>query len=374
MRICYIADGSSIHTQRWLNYFAQKGHEVHLISPMPTAGEGFAKGVQLHLLVRLMPRIWPVTRYFSGLLWLAQTRRLLRKIKPDIVDAHFITVNGYLAVASGFHPLVLSVWGSDILIAPKQNAVYKFLAKQALRKADRVLCVSPAIKEESIQLGANSQKVEVTLIGVDTKRFSPAQRNTMIFQKLNISDLFPVVMSTRGHRSVYNIETLVKAIPLVLEEAPEARFIITGQGEQTSYLERLAQDLGITDNTKFVGQIPDEELVAYLASSVVYVSTSLSDGTSASLLEAMACGLAPVVTDIPANRPWIKDGENGFLVPVKDHKTLATKITYLIKNAEIRREFGKANRRIVQEKAKYETQMAKVERIYQGLVEGAECQ
>lgn len=369
MRICYIADASSIHTQRWVNYFAQKGHEVHLISPM--AGEGYAEGVQLHLLARLMPQIWPAARYLSGLLWLIQARRLVSRIKPDILNAHYITVTGYLAIASGFHPLVLSAYGSDILIATKQNAVYKFFTKQALKRADRIVCCSSAIKKEAIQLGAVPNKAELIFIGTDTKKFSPAQRDTMLMQRLNIRNSSPVVISTRTLSSVYDIETLIRAIPLVLEEVPEARFIIGGQGGQRGYLERLAQDFGISDSIKFVGWIPHEELPAYLTSSDVYVSTSLSDGTSSSLLEAMACGLALVVTDIPANQPWIKDRENGFLIPVKAHKMLATRIAYLIKNAEIRREFGKASRQIVQEKAEYETEMAKVERLYQGLVEGS---
>ena len=151
MRICYIADGSSIHAQGWINYFAERGHQIHLISPR--TGEGYANGVQLHPLIRLMPQIWSITRYFSGLLRLVQIRRLVSTIKPDILDAYFTTVNGYLAVASGFHPLVLSAWRSDILIEAKQNAVCEFLTKQALKRADRIVCCSSAIKKETIQLG-----------------------------------------------------------------------------------------------------------------------------------------------------------------------------------------------------------------------------
>jgi glycosyltransferase involved in cell wall biosynthesis len=298
----------------------------------------------------------------------------MSRIKPDILDAHNITVYGYLGVASGFHPLVLTVWGSDILIDPKQNAVYRFLSKQALKRADCIMCCSSAIKGETMQLGAAPEKAEVVFIGTNTTKFSPTQKDTMILQRLNIPESSPVVISIRSLRPVYDVETLIRAIPLVLEEVPEVRFIIGGQGEQRNYLEKLAQHLGISDSIRFVGWILPEELPGYLASSDVYVSTSLSDGTSISLLEAMACELAPVVTHIPANQPWIKDGENGFLFPVKNHKMLATKIAYLIKNAETRKEFGKESRRIVQEKAEYEKEMAKVERIYQGLVERTGCE
>jgi len=369
MRICRISTADSSHAQEHANFLVYKGYEVHLISPSPMGIEGYTNGIKFHFLKRLIPQIWSITRYLSGLLWLIQIRRLVSRIKPDILDAHGITVNGYLAVASGFHPLVLTALGSDILIDAKQNVIYKFLTKQALKRADCIVCCSSALKEETIQLGVAPDKIEVVFMGTDTKEFSPAQKDTMLLQRLGISDTFPVVISTRTFRPVYDVETLIKAIPLVLEEVPEARFIIVGQGEQRSYLEGLAQNLGISDSVKFVGWVSHNELSKYLTSSDVYVSTSLSDGTSICLLEAMACELAPVVTAIPANQPWIKDGENGFLIPVRDHKILATRITFLIKNVGMRREFGKIGRQIVQKNAEYETEMAKLERIYQGLVE-----
>lgn len=366
MRICYISDAGSIHTQRWISYFAERGHEIHLISPR--MGEGYAKGVRLHLLIRLMPQIWPATRYMSGLLWLVQIRRLVSRIKPDILDAHGITVNGYLAVASGFHPLVLTAWGSDILIDPKRNAVYRFLTKQALKIADRVICFSSAIKKEAIELGAVPDKLEVIFLGIDTRKFSPTQKDTMILQRLNIPNSSPVVISTRSLRPVYDVETFIRAIPLVLEEVPEARFIIGGQGEQRNYLEKLAQNLSISDSIRFVGWIPHEELPGYLASSDVYVSTSLSDGTSINLLEAMACKLAPVVTDIVANRGWITEGKNGCLVPTRDHKILAEKVIFLLKDKDTRRKFGTTGRSLVVGHAEYVRKMEEVEKIYENLV------
>jgi glycosyltransferase involved in cell wall biosynthesis len=366
MRICFIGNGSSVHIQRWLNYLAHEGHEVHLITPF--VKEGYAEGVQTHLLLRLLPQIWRVSRYFSGLLWLAQTRKLVRTINPDILDAHFITVDGYLAVASGFHPLVLSAWGDDILIDPVKNFVYRFFTRQALRRADRIICISSALKEEVTKFGISPGMIDIVFIGTDTQKFSPNQRNADVLQNLGIPASCPVVISTRSLWPIYDIETLIKAIPLVLKEVPQARFIIGGQGEQRNYLVKLAKDLGIYDAIKFPGWIPPEDLPVYLASSAMYVSTSLSDGTSISLLEAMASGLTPVVTDIPANRPWVEDGQNGFLFPVKSHEILAVKIVYLLKNTDLRNKFGQANRRIIQEKAEFHKEMAKVEKTYLDLV------
>jgi len=363
MRICYIADAGSVHTQKWVNYFAQRGYEVHLISSRGNSSE-FEPGVGLHLLTTIAPRLWSVSKYLNGLLWPVQARRLIRKIKPDIVDAHYITVNGYLGIASGFHPLILTAWGSDVLLDPKQNWLWKILTKYALNKTEVVICDSQVVHKELLKLGVSPGKIKMIYNGVDTQQFSRQQANEGLKRKLGILEA-PSIIYIRSLKPVYNVEMLIRAIPLVLRQFPEARFIIGGDGEQKEYLQDLAKSLGISDSTRFIGWIPHNELPEYLASADVYVSTSLSDSTSLSLQEAMACELAPVVTDLPANREWITDGESGFIVPINDIQALADRITYLLNSNEVRESFGKRGRAVIKERAEYEREMEKMEKIYQ---------
>ena len=369
MKICYVADGTSIHTQRWINYFARKGHEIHLIcwKLMP----GYDKSVHIHLLTKLAPKIWAVSQYISFLFWIVQVRRLVRKIRPDIVDGHFITVYGFLAACSGFHPLVVSAWGSDVLVQPKRNPLSKFTAKYALKKADIIICLFPIdiAKEQITELGIDSNKIRTVLLGVDTTEFNPSHRDEKIRRTLGVERSQPVVISTRTLAPIYDVETLLKAIPLVLAEIPQAKFVIAGTGQQQGYLRELARVQGVSNSTKFIGWVPRTELPKYLSSADIYVSSSLSDGTSNSLLEAMACGLSPIVTDIPANQTWINDGKNGFLFPTRDYKTLASKIIYLLNNEETRENFSRRSQEIVQKKAEQQTEMKKLERIYHELVE-----
>jgi glycosyltransferase involved in cell wall biosynthesis len=369
MRICYVADGTSIHTQRWVNHFAKKGHETHLIcwKMMP----GYEDSVNIHLLAKLAPKMWAVSQYPSFLFWIPQVRRLVNRIKPDIVDGHFITVYGFLAACSGFHPLVVSAWGSDILIQPRRNPVWRFTAAYTVRKADIVICLFPVdVAERQIaELGIGSNKIRPILLGVDTSQFNPSHHDERIRRTLNIDRPQSVVVSTRNLAPIYDVETLVRAIPLVLAETAQASFIIAGTGEQRDYLTELARTLGVSGNTKFIGWVPRSELPGYLSSADIYVSSSLSDGTSNSLLEAMACGLAPIVTDIPANRAWINDGENGFLFPTRDHEALASKIIYLLSNDDTRADFGKRSQEIVRQKAEQQTEMKKLEGAYNELVQ-----
>lgn len=362
MRICYIAPAESIHTQRVANYFAKSGHEVHLISSRFI--DGYDGRVKMYPLVRLLPQIWRVSIYPSGIICLFQVRQLINRIKPDIVDTHYISFNAYFGAISGFHPLILTAWGSDILVAPKQNPVRRFLTRQTLRRADHIVCYAPFVKDEMEKLGADPGKIGIILIGVDTERFKPVPQKEGLRRRLGMADSSPMVISTRSLAPVYDVETLIKAAPLVLKDIPQVRFVIAGGGEQQRYLESLVDRLGVSDSVRFVGWLPPDELATYLAASDIYVSTSLSDGTSSSLLEAMAWELAPVVTSIPGNQPWVKDGENGFLFPAGDHNMLAERIIYLIRNREPRAKFGKVSREIIREKAEFTTEMEKLEKLY----------
>lgn len=365
MRLAYIADGASLHVQRWLNYFASKGYEVHLISWRVMAG--YHENVRVHLLTRFCPRIWGLSQYLSFLLWIFQARQLVKKIKPDVVDNQFITVYGFLAACSGFHPLVVTAMGSDILIDSRRNILLKSMVKYPLKKADVVICDSETVKDRLLSLDTNPEKIYKIYNGIDTHQFSLQRRDAGVKHKWFASG-GPVVISIRNLRPLYNVEMLVRAIPLILGEVPEAQFIIGGDGEQKTYLENLAKSLGISNSVSFVGWIPHNDLPGYLASSDVYVSTSLSDSTSLSLQEAMACELAPVVTDLPANREWINDSENGFIVPQNDVPALASKVAYLLNNNETRMRFGRLGREIIQAKAEYQKEMEKMDKIYRQLV------
>lgn len=371
MRLCCIADTTSVHTQRWANHFASRGHEVHVVSRrLAENHDELDTAVQVHPLIRLVPcrQVSPIALYLSALPWVLQVRTLVRRINADILCAHFIGVPGYLGAAAGFHPLVVTVRGSDILVLPKRNPMYRFLTKQTLKRADTIICVSTLLGEETTRLGAWPGKIQIVPAGVDTEEFGPAIRDEGLLRSLNIDDS-PVIISTRNLKPVYDVQTLIKAMPVVLAETPDAKLVIAGAGEQRSYLEELARDLGVSHSARFVGWVPRSRLPDYLSLADVYVSSSLSDGTSNSLLEGMACALAPVVTDIPANRPWITDGHNGFLFPVRDHRALAARIISLLKDRETRENFGRRSRDKVRREAEEETQMARLEQMYDDLVQ-----
>jgi len=368
VKLCYLADASSIHTQRWVKYFADVGHEVHVISQKPF-GANPPTNVSLHLLQPL--KVGSTTIKGANLPFqILQIHQNIRRLKPHLLHAHDALGYGFWGALCRFHPFVITPWGSDVVVSPGKSWFFKWSVQFALKNADFLTCDADHLVGTLTALGANPNKIQVIYFGVDTKKFAPAAPDGNLRARLGIAANAPVVISLRHLNPIYDIESLVRAAPLVLEKIPDARFIIAGNGTLRFQLEQLATALGIAEQLKFVGAIPNHELPDYLTLSDVYVSTSLSDGgLAASTAEAMACALPVIITDFGDNRQWVTDGKGGFLIPLRNPAVLADKIVYLLENAETRRQFGAFNRQVILERNDYYTEMAKVERIYQNLLE-----
>jgi len=221
-----------------------------------------------------------------------------------------------------------------------------------------------------VRLGCDERKIRLVCFGVDSERFKPDAQDESFKRDLGLPLDSLVVLSARNLIPLYDVESLIRAVPRVLTKVPRVRFLIFGNGEQRNYLCDLAISLGVGEAVRFLGFVPNSQLPRYLASVDVYVSTALSDGgIAASTAEAMAAGLPVVVTDVADNRRWVRDGEGGFLVPASNPEALADKISFLLENQALRRSFGAINRKVIQERNEYRTQMELMERLYRELLE-----
>ncbi len=358
MKICFLAPANSVHSYRWIKYFADKGHEVHWISFYPSNFSSIDN-------VRYYEISTNRAKIFHAII---QTKKLLKKIKPDILHVHSVALYGMAGTLSSFHPIIATAWGSDVLITGS-SLIKKPFVKYVLKKADLITCDADHMIDAMLSLGIDDKKIRLINFGIDTDRFCPEEKNRELREQLGIGDC-PAIISLRSLYPVYNVETLVKAVPYVLKEVSDAKFVIVGTGSEEKMLKNLAESLGGSENVRFVGRIANEELPNYLTSMDIYVSTALSDaGIAASTAEAMACGLPVVITDSGENRKWINNDKNGFIIPVKSPKILAEKVIFLIKNNDVRVEFGERGRKIIEEKNNYYVEMEKMESIYVKLFE-----
>lgn len=359
MKICIIADATALHTTRYVDHFLKLGYEIHLITYEPP--DNRINGVNYHVLDSIFGNLY-VSFPFRHI----RIIQIIKRIKPDIVHAHFIAKFGFHAALLGFHPFIVSAWGSDVLIIPNNSKLLWYFTKFSLKKADIIHAVSEYMAEEIISsFGLPKSNIKIVPFGIDSKRFNP-NVNTSQMRELFGWEKNPIVISARNFEPVYNIECLIDAIPLVIKEIPDAKFMLLGKGTLENKLKEIVKKLNISSSVKFVDYVPHNELQKYFSCADVYVSTSLSDSLGISNLEAMACGVPVILTDIPINKELVKNGLNIDVFPPGDSKTLAEKIIQLIENGNVVDYMR--NYDIISKKYDWEANMKEMENLYFELI------
>jgi len=385
MRLCIIAN-LSIHTQRYLRYFVERGHEVHLIGvrkphvPPPP-------GVTVHDLTAHSGM-----RKLRWLVWGRTVRRIVAELKPDVLHAQQIAPAGWLGAAAGYHPLMVTAWGSDLLVGAQTSWVFRQLARWALRRADYVTCVSQGLAQAALALGADPNRLEVAPWGVDVEVYHPsadreAPRERLAALRPALLRLpysaakatgrpagrldGPIVLSVRSIKAVYRPLDIAQAIPRVLEQVPAARFVVrthNSNAQKVAQFQATVQAGGASEAVRYVGELPDEEAIAdlYRAADVA-VSVPSSDGTPSSVLEAVACGAVPVVSDVPSLHEWLAHEREALFVPVGDVQAIAASIVRLLSDETLRGQMAADGARMIRERADSRVWMRRNEEIYRRL-------
>lgn len=360
LRLAFIADPNSIHTRRWLGWFVRHGHEVHLVDPFDmTIDPGFDGGIEVHGVT--LPSGPPV----AGLLRRRRAlRRALDRIGPDILHAHFVRRFGWQAALSGVRPLVVSPWGSDLLRVRRRSVRTRWWNRFALRSADLVTVSSEGMRAAAIRSGARPDRVELVHHGVDTSRFAPsgAPRNEP-----------GRILSIRAVAPLYHHETVVEAVARLAAEGLRPELVMTrmGDAEQLRRLESLARERGVHDQLRIVDRVEHDALPELYRSADLLVSIPETDSFPVTLLEAMACGLPAVVSDLPAVAPVygpIDPLARALIVPVADADATAGAIRRALEMPDAERaRLADRLRAFVVETADYDTHMQRMEGLYRRL-------
>lgn len=371
MNLCFLADARAEHARRWAKYFALKGHQVDLITLNPNILNGY-EPVRIHFVRK--PKFG--SDFFSRIrnlpTVLAKTKQIIRNIHPDVVHAHSAGGYAWLAMLTGFHPYVVTPWGTDVLTDAKKSKLNGFVTTLALRRANLITTDGYHVKKEMIRLGIPEDKIQIVMFGTDLRRFAPGDKDVELRDRYGLGDS-QIVISTRTLTPIHDVATFVRAIPLIKQMFSNVIFVIVGDGIERRILEELAQALGVNNFVRFIGRVEEDEMVKWLHTADIYVSTSLADaGLAASTAEAMACQLPVVITDNADNRKWVLEGKGGFLIPMGDPDVLSDRIVGLLKNKEMRQEFGCFNRRVIEERNNYVMEMERMEAMYKELTQRAQ--
>ena len=284
----------------------------------------------------------------------------------DLIHVHWAIPTGLIGVWVGRllkRPIVATIHGSDFRMATERFSFVTKIFLYVCQRANQIMCVSELQKNEIERIGVKPHKISTIPMGID-ETFLEAGRK----RREKSNGKFHKVLSNRNLLPLYNISLLIRAIPKVIQEQPDTKFFIAGDGSDRQDLEKEANSLNLGSSVQFLGRLPHEKMAELLSRADIYVSTSLFDGTSVSLLEAMGSGAFPIVTDISANREWIVDGENGFLVPVDQAEVLANRIVNAIRDRDLLEKSRAENLLIAEQKAFWPTNIRRLEGIYSSLL------
>lgn len=356
MRICYIATGAFWFIDCYLEYFTAKGHEVFFIALSPSPE-------------RIAP-VYDVSLPGDYSAWkgkwkypvsMLKIKNILKEIKPDLVHTHYATSGGLAGLIANFHPSITTVHGSDLTVGMR-SPVWRFLLKRIFNRTDCVNVVSEDLKSMAVSLGISTEKIEVFNIGIDTEKYLFAERPAVT------SDRPIKMVCTRRLEQIYDHVTILKALAILHYKELDFRMTFVGGGSTMPQLKQMVDDAGMQEKVTFCGMIDNQLLPKILNENDVYLSASIRDGASLSLLEAMSTGIFPVVSDIKANSNWLTDGSNAFLHRVGDPEHLASCIRKVIENPGIVDAAANHNRNLVVENGDRIGNMSHLEAIYEKLI------
>ncbi|WP_232539836.1 glycosyltransferase [Azohydromonas aeria] len=354
LRLLFTGDADSVHLQRWVLEMHRRGAECHVLTRRPAEVPGAAA----------VHAIRPGGDGAGWFLALPEVRRRAARIAPDVVHGHYVSSNGLWAAACGRRPLVLTAWGSDLLVTPRRSRFMHALTGWTLRRADLLTGDSRDLVEAMDGYGATAPREEL-LWGVDTERFEPPAPGVREAAEGEEGGGFEL-LSLRAWEPNYRIDVILRALALLRERgtSPPPRLALLGGGSLEPQLRELARSLGVHDAVRFVGRQDDAGMRHWMQRSRVSVSVPESDATSVSVLESMACALALAASDLPANRQWLDDS-GGRLVPAGDAPALADALAALAALPRAALDaMGRRNRSLVLQRAARKQHMDRMYSLY----------
>ena len=362
MRIIYFSLGYCTHDYRFLKSISDGGHEVFFVQ---------LEGNQRQVESRSVPEnvnmvIWKGGREpfrWGNLAKLTfDFRRLVQEIKPNLIHAGPIQTCAFIAVLSGFRPILTMSWGFDLMDDVHKNKWWEWVTRYTLKRSTFFTSDANVTRDKAITYGMNSEKTVVFPWGVDLEHFR--MRNAEGRSKAGF-----MLFCNRSWETRYGVDILARAFVKVAQQNENVGLILLNGGSQGAHIRQILQSGGVLDRVTFGGQVSQTDLPNWYHMADVYISPSHVDGSSVSLMEALACGLPCLVSDIPANKEWVVENENGWLFRDGDANHLAEKILAAISQRENLPGIGRASRRSAEMRADWKKNAEVLMNVYRSLGE-----
>jgi glycosyltransferase involved in cell wall biosynthesis len=368
-RVFYITQSYAPQDRRFLEKIAE-AHKVWVlpwtIETRPSETRPLPSGVEVLPALNdgRQPKLIKWARSLKHL------RKHLREIRPDLIHAGPVQTGGFVAALSGFRPLVVMSWGSDVLALPDKKPWMGWVAQFTLRRAELVVVDCEAVRDRVLSLAPlRPEQVICFPWGIDLKVFRPAVSGLQLRGRLRWESN-RVLISTRRFEPIQGTMIFLEAMLRVFPKYPDVRVLMVGDGSLRPQVEAFIARHRLKDRFYLPGQVPEPVLADYYNEADLYVSATYSDGASISLLQAMACGLPVIVTSGYGNLEWALHARNGWLYPAGDAQALAAAIVEGLNDWAARRVMGQANSAVARERANWDENVQQLLLGYNRILNG----
>lgn len=363
MRILLLADINSAHAQKWVVSLAKHGIEIGIFS-LNKANSSWYEGLKGVTILKDGNSNVGSFSLFQKLRYLNQVTELKRAIKsfqPDVIHAHYATSYGLLGVRSGFRPLVISAWGTDVFTFPKKSFIHSKLLSYIFSNATKICSTSECMKMEIAAY--TKQDVEVIPFGVDVQRFSPVEIK---------EENRPIVIGNiKALEPIYGNKILLDAFILITKKYPSLplQLLFVGDGSQRHELENLAIENGISQQVQFEGRVPHSTIEKFHQQIDIFVSLTLVDESfGVSLVESMACAKAIIASYTPGFKEVLGSEENGIIVKRNSVEEVVNALSFYLDHPAERVKKGNSARQRVKENYIWNDNVQQMMIVYQNLI------
>ena len=359
IKLLLLSDPGSIHTIRWANSLSEKGIEILVFGFGNYRVKDYLKEIHVISEGRRSQGMLSKLTYPLSMIRLG---KIIHQFCPDIVHAHYASSYGLLGRLSRFKPFLISVWGSDIFEFPNFSIFHKQILKSNLQAAVEILSTSHVMERETRKILLNENPIiKIIPFGIDLKQF--IKKNRHIRNEIVIGTVKTLTFN-------YGIDILIEAFFIISTKHPtiDLRLSLAGEGADKKHFVDLVKKYQIQDKVKFLGKIDHINVPEVLNDFDIFVALSNNESFGVSVIEASACGLPVIVTNVGGLPEVVEDQITGLIVDKGDAQMAASAMEELVLNPVKRAAMGRAGRTRVERCYDWESNVNSMVDVYQTLL------